>query len=150
VQCRTSTPCRSRCGIVIRLDLAFVCQAFADVFVLQVYSSIRASVQPFVTGRDVCVVACGETESGKTYTMFGSSDAPGVVLQAIKDSVSSIGASGAKLRDVNLAVSMLDLTSDTFVDLLADSSDRGLAIDTHLNENVCFCPSFCSVNLSGV
>jgi hypothetical protein len=115
-----------------------------------VYSSIRASVQPFVTGRDVCVVACGETKSGKTYTMFGSSDAPGVVLQAIKDSVSSIGASGAKLRDVNLAVSMLDLTSDTFVDLLADSSDRGLAIDTHLNENVCFCPSFCSVNLSGV
>lgn len=98
-------------------------------------------MQQFITGRDVSIVACGEAKSGKSYTMFGSSDAPGVVPRAIKDVMSSIAANGAKFRDVNLNLTMLDLCNETFVDLLG-SSDRVLAIDTHINEKVSACVRF--------
>ena len=53
--------------------------------ILQVFKETRPIVMSCVDGYNVCIVAYGQTSTGKTYTMMGPADNPGVNVRALRE-----------------------------------------------------------------
>ncbi|RXK36706.1 hypothetical protein M231_06013 [Tremella mesenterica] len=68
------------------------------------------------------VVAFGVTGSGKTFTMQGTSEEPGIIPQVVESILGdSAGSSG---RNVDVSVTYLEILKDQVYDLLADRTDN--------------------------
>jgi len=53
-------------------------------------------VQSAVDGCNVCIFACGQTSSGKTFTIYGSENNPGVTPRAMAELFKIIRRDGNK------------------------------------------------------
>ncbi|XP_030520776.1 kinesin-like protein KIN-14U isoform X2 [Rhodamnia argentea] len=82
---------------------------------------IFAEVEPILTsaldGHNVCVLAYGQTGTGKTYTMDGVNDKPGIVPRALEKLFSH--ASRDKSSSLTFSMSMLEVYMGNLRDLLA-------------------------------
>lgn len=82
---------------------------------------IFTEVEPILTsaldGHNVCVLAYGQTGTGKTYTMDGVNDNPGVVPRALEKLFSH--ASRDKSSSLTFSMSMLEVYMGNLRDLLA-------------------------------
>lgn len=82
---------------------------------------IFEEVEPILTsaldGHNVCVLAYGQTGTGKTYTMDGVNDKPGIVPQALEKLFSH--ASRDKSSSLTFSMSMLEVYMGNLRDLLA-------------------------------
>lgn len=83
-----------------------------DVFV-EVQPIIRSALD----GHNVCVLAYGQTGTGKTFTMEGTKDQPGVVLRTLKELFHQ--ASLENSAPITFSISMLEVYLGNLKDLLA-------------------------------
>ena len=49
----------------------------------QVFEDTKATITSCVDGYNVCIIAYGQTGAGKTYTMMGPRENPGVNLRSV-------------------------------------------------------------------
>jgi centromeric protein E len=64
---------------------------FRQVSTRQVYeSSTKPLIQPVIDGFSCTIFAYGQTASGKTHTMRGTTEEPGIVVHAVKDLFESV------------------------------------------------------------
>ncbi|CAO2832711.1 unnamed protein product [Amaranthus hypochondriacus] len=88
-----------------------------DVFV-EVEPILRSALD----GHNVCIFAYGQTGTGKTFTMEGANDQPGIVPRALKElfQQASLHSTGS----VTFSMSMLEVYMGNLKDLLAPKPAR--------------------------
>jgi centromeric protein E len=90
------------------------------------YESVSGLVKATVGGYNTTIFAYGSTGSGKSYTMTGSGNAPGIIPRAISEIFSMIEATAMQERDVFFYVRMsyVELYNNNFRNLLEFSSKQ--------------------------
>lgn len=82
-----------------------------------VFSECSGLVSSAVDGFNVTIFAYGQTGAGKTHTMFGSDEAPGVVPRATAELFRLLSGFGSA-RSSTVRCSMFELYRDELVDLI--------------------------------
>jgi len=82
-----------------------------------VYKDTSAVIMSVIDGYNVCLMAYGQTGAGKTYTMNGTPDDPGVNRRAIAELLQLINKDD-KLT-VNLTASLAEVYNENVYDLLS-------------------------------
>ncbi|XP_057512549.1 kinesin-like protein KIN-14U [Actinidia eriantha] len=101
-----------------------------DVFV-EVEPILRSALD----GHNVCILAYGQTGTGKTFTMDGTSDSPGLVLRALEDLIRQ--ASFDNSASFTFSISMLEVYLGNLRDLLAPKpSSRAYGAVSRCNLNI--------------
>lgn len=92
----------------------------------ELYESVSGLVKATVRGYNTTIFAYGSTGSGKSYTMTGSGNAPGIIPRAISEIFSMIETTAANERDVLFYVrlSYVELYNNNFRNLLEFSSKQ--------------------------
>ncbi|KAJ7250859.1 P-loop containing nucleoside triphosphate hydrolase protein [Mycena haematopus] len=80
-------------------------------------TAARPHVHAFMSGYNAVVFAYGQTASGKTYTLSGNDEQPGIIPRAIRDIFAFIRATPS--REYLLRCSYLEIYNETIHDLLA-------------------------------
>lgn len=88
-----------------------------------VFAPALPLVDTVLSGGNACIFAYGQTGTGKTYTMMGTEEAPGILPRAVEHIWESIGQDQGTDRRVYLTY--VELYNDGFRDLLAPSSQPG-------------------------
>lgn len=108
-------------------DATFGCPANTDEASLQerVYEEIgRPVLQSALEGISGCLFAYGISGSGKTFSLFGTDDAPGVLPRLAKELLDAKQAyeceSGSEL---SVKAAVLELYNENLVDLLSDTRE---------------------------
>jgi len=91
-----------------------------EVFV----ESVKPVLKHLLTGQNASVFAYGPTGAGKTHTMLGSSEQPGVIPRAVREVFSLVRAQEAQQDGWEYAVSMsyLEIYQEKVLDLLCPST----------------------------
>ena len=83
----------------------------------------KESTEPMITavldGYNVAVIAYGQTGTGKTHTMMGTEDDPGVTFRSVNHLL--INCKANKNVEYTITVSMLEVYLDKLVDLLSSN-----------------------------
>ncbi|XP_020086622.1 kinesin-like protein KIN-14B isoform X1 [Ananas comosus] len=87
----------------------------------EVFSEIEPVINSALDGYNVCIFAYGQTGTGKTYTMEGQPDNPGVVPRGIKALLERAAESNYKFL---FTFSMLEIYMGNLRDLLAPNSRK--------------------------
>nr|QWT43336.1 kinesin-like protein KIN14G [Citrullus lanatus] len=97
----------------------------------EIYSEVEPIVQSALDGRNVCIIAYGQTGTGKTYTMDGKMEQLGIVPRALKMLFrqTSIGASST----ITFSMSMLEVYMGSLRDLLAPKAASKMYERCNLN-----------------
>ncbi|XP_029166361.1 kinesin-related protein 4-like isoform X2 [Nylanderia fulva] len=95
---------------------------------------VKPIVDAAVNGFNGTVFAYGQTSSGKTYTMMGTSEEPGVIPLAVEHMFDAIANTSG--REFLLRVSYLEIYNEKVRDLLSKSSDLDLKIHEDVNGQV--------------
>eukprot|EP00466_Bigelowiella_natans_P005311 jgi/Bigna1/48938/estExt_Genewise1.C_360012 len=90
----------------------------------QVYANTSHLIQSAYDGYNVCIFAYGQTGTGKTYTMYGSDENPGVAPRAIQ-SLYKLVEKGRQTGKVEVSCYMVELYKAKLQDLLCDEKNRG-------------------------
>ncbi|KAG8279923.1 Kinesin-like protein kif19 [Homalodisca vitripennis] len=86
----------------------------------QVYvATTRGLVRDVLRGYNATVFAYGATGAGKTHTMVGSSQEPGIMVRALNDLFHTIDKQG---HDYSVSLSYLEIYNENIRDLLNPSS----------------------------
>jgi kinesin family protein 18/19 len=72
-------------------------------------------------GYNGCVFAYGTTGSGKTYTMVGTNDSPGIMMLALNDMFSQVAQDSE--NDYDIKVSYVEIYNEFIYDLLVVRKD---------------------------
>ncbi|KAJ8523253.1 hypothetical protein ONZ45_g312 [Pleurotus djamor] len=89
-----------------------------------IYSaSARSHVHAAMDGYNAVIFAYGQTASGKTFTLSGTKEEPGIIPRAMRDIFGYIKRTPA--REYLLRCSYLEIYNETIVDLLAPPSTSG-------------------------
>jgi kinesin family protein 18/19 len=94
---------------------------FRDHSQEEIYNeTCKGLIRPVLNGYNSCVFAYGPTGTGKTYTMLGNNEIPGIMVLTVKDIFESI----KKLDDkeFQIVVSYVEIYNETIRDLLVPSS----------------------------
>ncbi|KAM9546096.1 LOW QUALITY PROTEIN: centromere-associated protein E-like [Salvelinus alpinus] len=91
----------------------------AEETTLQLYQELTKPLVSTVQGYNGTIFAYGQTASGKTFTMMGSSLTPGVIPFAMEDVFQTI--KNCPKKEYLLRVSYLEIYNKTVTDLLCDS-----------------------------
>jgi len=89
-----------------------------------VYSFVSPHVRATIRGYNTTIFAYGNTGSGKTFTMTGTSSAPGIIPRAVSEMFSIIEATTAQEKDVffYVRISYVELYNNNFRNLLEFAS----------------------------
>ncbi|XP_069781405.1 centromere-associated protein E isoform X2 [Narcine bancroftii] len=92
-----------------------------------VYNEVAHSIVCSITqGYNGTIFAYGQTSSGKTYTMMGNANAPGIIPLAICNLFKVIN--DMPNREFLLRVSYMEIYNESVSDLLSDSKGRSLEV----------------------
>ncbi|KAK1394825.1 Kinesin-like protein KIN-14U [Heracleum sosnowskyi] len=109
-------------------DKVFTQEESQENIFLEVEPILRSALD----GRNVCILAYGQTGTGKTFTMDGANDSPGIVPRAIKTLFQK--ASLDSTSTVVFSISMLEVYLGSVRDLLAPKPTRASSMSRcHLN-----------------
>ncbi|KAF7314318.1 Kinesin-like protein [Mycena kentingensis (nom. inval.)] len=86
-------------------------------------SCARPQVHAFMQGFNAVCFAYGQTASGKTYTLSGTPEEPGIIPRALRDIFAFIRATPE--REYLLRCSYLEIYNETIYDLLAPAAGVG-------------------------
>ncbi|KAL2101823.1 hypothetical protein ACEWY4_003584 [Coilia grayii] len=91
-----------------------------EVFV----ESVKPILRHILTGQNASVFAYGPTGAGKTHTMLGTSEEPGVIPRAVREVFSLVRAQQAQQDGWEYAISMsyLEIYNEKVLDLLCPST----------------------------
>ncbi|MCO5552599.1 hypothetical protein L7F22_006113 [Adiantum nelumboides] len=101
-----------------QLDKVFLPASSQD----DVFAEVGPLVRSALDGHNVCVFAYGQTGAGKTFTMEGTKDSPGVVPRTLQ--LLFHQASLVSNKHYNFTFSMLELYMGSLRDLLAPAPRR--------------------------
>jgi hypothetical protein len=97
-------------------------------------SEVFEETQPLITsmldGYNVCIFAYGQTGTGKTHTMEGYGDQPGVNTRALQ-ALFDLAKERKKLFTYDIKVSILEIYNETLVDLLVGRNGAKLEVKPH-------------------
>ncbi|KAL9280885.1 unnamed protein product [Arabidopsis thaliana] len=83
----------------------------------EVFGEVKPILRSALDGHNVCVLAYGQTGTGKTFTMDGTSEQPGLAPRAIKELFNE--ASMDQTHSVTFRMSMLEIYMGNLKDLLS-------------------------------
>jgi len=89
-----------------------------------VFDECRDLVQSAVDGYNVTIFAYGQTGAGKTYTMYGSPEQPGVASRTTHELFRIIAGMEHRYA-VTVTASMVEMYNNTLIDLLPAERRRG-------------------------
>jgi len=90
----------------------------------EVFEDCRDLVQSAVDGYNVTIFAYGQTGAGKTHTMYGSPEDPGLAPRSIHTLFDVIGRERKRGKNFKLRAYMIELYKQDIIDLLVDPSQR--------------------------
>lgn len=103
-----------------------------------VFAQVTPLVVSFADGYNACIMAYGQTGTGKTFTMMGdryaddASESAGVIPRALQHVFATV--EGRRMtHDDTLSVSMVEIYNDQILDLLSEDASRagkGAAVKT--------------------
>jgi len=94
---------------------------FKDKTNEEVYQHTAAGlIRPALSGINACAFAYGPTGSGKTYTMVGTTEDPGISVLTVRDMFQHIQADTEKIYDIK--ISYVEIYNETIRDLLIPNS----------------------------
>lgn len=103
-----------------------------DVFL----SSVKPILPHILNGQNASVFAYGPTGAGKTHTMMGSSDEPGVIPRAVRAIFNMVKAKDeAEGWDYSIGMSYLEIYNEKVLDLLSPGS-QDLPIREDKDKNI--------------
>ena len=104
----------------------------------QVYNATtRFLIEGVLAGYNATVFAYGPTGSGKTHTMLGQRDNPGIMVLTLRDLYAQIGAAKAAGRSVSVTMSLIEVYNENIRDLLAADAEDTDYLDLR---EVCLMP----------
>ncbi|XP_043845256.1 kinesin-like protein KIF22 isoform X2 [Dromiciops gliroides] len=85
---------------------------------------VQPILRHLMNGQNASVLAYGPTGAGKTYTMLGSPEQPGIIPRALKDLLQLTWEEGAEGRPwaITVYMSYLEIYQEKVLDLLAPAS----------------------------
>lgn len=92
--------------------------------------SVKNLIESLMDGYNATVFAYGMTGSGKTYSMTGTHDEPGVIPLSIGEIFSKIEASDKEIYKFDLKVSYMEIYNERIYDLLNVDQLKGAALNT--------------------
>ncbi|PNJ08088.1 KIFC2 isoform 2 [Pongo abelii] len=92
--------------------------------VLQVFRELEPAVLSCLRGYSVCIFTYGQTGTGKTYSMEGPPEDPGIVPRALQSLFREMGAG----RQHQVTLSMVEIYNEAVRDLLAPGPPERLAV----------------------
>ncbi|KAJ7134638.1 P-loop containing nucleoside triphosphate hydrolase protein [Mycena epipterygia] len=90
-------------------------------------TAARPHVHAFMSGYNAVVFAYGQTASGKTYTLSGTPEEPGIIPRALRDVFAFIRATPS--REYLLRCSYLEIYNETIHDLLAPGGGQSKGVE---------------------
>merc|ERR1719198_26861 len=84
----------------------------------EVFADTRAVILSVVDGYKVCLMAYGQTGAGKTYTMMGTPENPGVNRRAVSELMKLVNEDD-KLK-VSMMCSVVEVYNENIYDLLSN------------------------------
>ncbi|XP_062925160.1 centromere-associated protein E-like isoform X2 [Mobula hypostoma] len=100
-----------------------------------IYTEVAHSIVYSITeGYNGTIFAYGQTSSGKTYTMMGNANTPGLIPLAICNLFKVIN--DMQNREFLLRVSYLEIYNESVSDLLSDSKGKPLEIREDIERNI--------------
>lgn len=88
-----------------------------------VFAETLPVVRSALDGYNVCIFAYGQTGTGKTYTMEGTSEDRGVNYRALGELFQSSMERCSTMK-YEFSISMLEVYNEKIRDLLAENSDQ--------------------------
>nr|XP_054513056.1 kinesin-like protein KIFC2 isoform X2 [Pan troglodytes] len=92
--------------------------------VSQVFRELEPAVLSCLRGYSVCIFTYGQTGTGKTYSMEGPPEDPGIVPRALQSLFREMGAG----RQHRVTLSMVEIYNEAVRDLLAPGPPERLAV----------------------
>eukprot|EP00302_Diacronema_sp_CCMP2436_P010223 CAMPEP_0179908038 /NCGR_PEP_ID=MMETSP0982-20121206/44293_1 /TAXON_ID=483367 /ORGANISM="non described non described, Strain CCMP 2436" /LENGTH=278 /DNA_ID=CAMNT_0021809043 /DNA_START=260 /DNA_END=1097 /DNA_ORIENTATION=+ len=89
----------------------------------EVFSDTEPLMTSVLDGYNVCVFAYGQSGSGKTYTMEGTADSPGLALRAVDALFLGAEERRAQGYETELSIGLVEIYNETLGDLLADPTE---------------------------
>jgi len=83
-------------------------------------STCKHLIRPILEGYNATVFAYGTTGSGKTYTMVGTQEAPGIMVLTLRDMFAAINED--KEKEYEVKVSYVEIYNEVIHDLLVHNS----------------------------
>lgn len=103
---------------------------------IQVFEAItKQFITPFLEGYNVSVFAYGATGSGKTHTMLGNGEDPGVMFFTTMELFRMINAMSEK-EQLELSISYFEIYNEQVFDLLTLTQSNSLAVREDANRGV--------------
>ena len=84
-------------------------------------NTVQDLIHPALCGINACVFAYGPTGSGKTYTMLGALDDPGIAILTIREMFNQIQIDSGKLYEIK--ISYVEIYNESIRDLLNPSNN---------------------------
>ncbi|XP_075406664.1 kinesin-like protein KIFC2 isoform X2 [Tenrec ecaudatus] len=103
-----------------RLDWVFPPDASQE----EVFRELQPAVLSCLQGYSVCIFTYGQTGTGKTYSMEGPPDDPGIAPRALQSLFEAMGARGQH----RVTLSMVEIYNEAVRDLLAPGPPERLAV----------------------
>jgi len=99
----------------------------------QLFAEVEDVVDSVVTGINTTLFAYGMTGAGKTHTMQGNTDAPGIIPRVVQKLAAKASENSAPGQSITIATSYLEIYNERVFDLLTpppndDSPNVDLAI----------------------
>jgi hypothetical protein len=93
----------------------------------EVFRDTEPLMTSVLDGFNVCIFAYGQSGSGKTYTMEGTADAPGLVLRAVSRLFEVVAERAEQGFETTLYLGMVEIYNETLKDLLAPKANDAAA-----------------------
>ncbi|XP_045148978.1 kinesin-like protein KIFC2, partial [Echinops telfairi] len=103
-----------------RLDWVFPPDASQE----EVFRELQPAVLSCLQGYSICIFTYGQTGTGKTYSMEGPPDDPGIAPRALQSLFEEMGARGQH----RVTLSMVEIYNEAVRDLLAPGPPERLAV----------------------
>uniref|UniRef100_A0A3B3DVZ8 Kinesin-like protein n=1 Tax=Oryzias melastigma TaxID=30732 RepID=A0A3B3DVZ8_ORYME len=110
-------------------------------------SSVKPILSHVLNGQNASVFAYGPTGAGKTHTMLGSAEKPGVIPRAVREVFNLVNARDEDEGwDYSISMSYLEIYNEKVLDLLSPNS-QDLPIRQDKDRNI-FIPGLTSTTIS--
>ncbi|XP_065853677.1 kinesin-like protein KIN-14U [Euphorbia lathyris] len=101
-----------------RFDKVFQQAATQEDCFVEVEPILRSALD----GHNVCILAYGQTGTGKTFTMDGTNDQPGIIPRALEELYRHASFENSNSHSVTFSMSMLEVYMGNLRDLLAQKT----------------------------
>ncbi|XP_061823774.1 kinesin-like protein KIF22 [Nerophis lumbriciformis] len=98
-------------------------------------SSVKPILPHILRGQNASVFAYGPTGAGKTHTMLGSSEEPGMIPHAVQEVINLVNGQDDEGWDYSIGMSYLEIYNEKVLDLLSPGS-QDLPIRQDKDKNI--------------